>query len=584
MRRLPRVAGVPAVIRRLAATAVLLLSVLVTAGDLPPVPLPPPGVFTPVWETSADEPGNRYDGARPFAVTGDLILSVTGPPGDVLLRDLRTGRPRAVLRGPAGHRLEGAWPAGDVVVVHRSTRDGAVHRLTGYGTGSGRELWEADVPAALYGGPGQVPADLRVDATPGGVTLVSAGSGAAAGISPRDGSTAWRVSLPRGDACAGTTGAGPILLVAVVRCGHGPATLWAMDPATGTTRWRDTLPLRPDGTGDDPQEEGAGEPDAVEVGRDGTALVSADGRHRLYAPGGRRIDVDGHGPAYGLAVAGDVAAYTVRSPGGSPPVTVAVERDGDVRWRRELPGYEMHDLGERSRPGLAVLQDDAGKEGGRPGPAFLVVADVGRGDAAWRPLPTAASASTLLGAAAGLVLVGHVDGRGGDADGRITAYRLSRPRGAGPAALAGTEPSAWPDACGLLSVDDLRILGPGYSSHPRHRRVGGTGLPRPTGCDYVPPTDDGPAVAVTVAWVAPSPDAARLLVSTALAHMRREMSPVEPRGEGVWLVDGPGMAPVPDSALVGVGGVVVHLSVFGDPGGARKVAGVVARNLRRAHR
>ncbi|GAA2874241.1 hypothetical protein GCM10010517_34890 [Streptosporangium fragile] len=574
--------------RRLAAAAALLLPLWALGADVPSPPVSRLGGFTPVWQAPADGPGYGEDGDLPHLLhgaSGDLLISSGEASGEVVLREAATGRVHTRLRMGRGQRLEQAGLAGDTVVAHRSEPGGApsdvpVHRLSGHRAGSGGQLWSVDASAVLERETGARPEAVQTTVTAAGIVLGGTESGALVGLRPGDGSTAWRAAVPGAalGGCERTMAAGPTALAVMLHC-HGVTTVTALDPATGHPRWRRDVPgPGEDAPGEEPLDQG-GWPRSLEVGADGTVLASAGEVHEVYSPTGKRLVAAGRGQAYGLAVTERGFVFQSQPDAWFPAeITTAVGRDGRIAWRRGLPAGRIHAVGRVRGPRLAVAGAPTGPPDGSM-PAFLTVVDLDDGAFTQRPLPTYGLTSTLIGTGAGLALV-HDGSPGG---GRVTAYRLSPPSGIGAPELGGVAPEAWPDACGLLRVTDLAVLRTGYSAHPRHRRIAGLPLPHPATCDFAPPLDGGAAVSLAVEWVAPSPAAARSLVAGELAyraHGVEDRRTSERRGEGVWQIDGTGLAPRPDSALITAGGVVVRLRVFDDPEGVRRVAETVARRLR----
>ncbi|MFC5833162.1 PQQ-binding-like beta-propeller repeat protein [Nonomuraea insulae] len=135
----------------------------------------------------------------------------------------------------------------------------------------------------------------------------------------------------------------------------------------------------------------------------------------------------------------------------------------------------------------------------------------GRLDAA--PLDLPASAGPAGGATGDLAFV-YDDGGDGE---RVIAYRRVRGRLPGPVALGGVEPGSWPDACALLTSRDLGAVAGGYRPLPHRRTVGALPLPKPASCDWIPPSDDGAVVSVSVVWVARSDAEARALFDAAVS-------------------------------------------------------------------
>jgi hypothetical protein len=101
--------------------------------------------------------------------------------------------------------------------------------------------------------------------------------------------------------------------------------------------------------------------------------------------------------------------------------------------------------------------------------------------------------------------------------------------------------ASWPDACALLTERDLSLLATGYVPSPRPGTLPGgsqTGalagipLPKPVACDWIPPTDEGAVVSVSVEWVASSASAAQRLAAEENRYGFRLSSGPEITGPG----------------------------------------------------
>ncbi|MFD0306527.1 hypothetical protein [Streptomyces sp. NPDC127119] len=101
---------------------------------------------------------------------------------------------------------------------------------------------------------------------------------------------------------------------------------------------------------------------------------------------------------------------------------------------------------------------------------------------------------------------------------RCTALRLTW-RGLDEPALGGVAPSDWPDACSLLSDEQLEGLGGDHVRLPvgGSRTVFGVGLPHATRCRFVPESgSDKDIFVVTLRWVSADADTARALSASDL--------------------------------------------------------------------
>ncbi|TDE29501.1 hypothetical protein E1295_41795 [Nonomuraea mesophila] len=253
--------------------------------------------------------------------------------------------------------------------------------------------------------------------------------------------------------------------------------------------------------------------------------------------------------------------------------------DGQTMWTR--PNVPISGTAERNTllasQGLLVGETIWSHTLGRwPLSYFVTFLDQWDGSYRVLPLPYSEFASTLVGASSGLLFVHH----GLPDGGWVVAYRPEAAASPEPYELGGTSPGAWPDACELLPASDLAMLDDGYLAFPRERSLGSFTFPRPVSCDLVPSDDGGQAVTVTIDWVARSEAEATALLESEVFDLfqSRPRRPFEP---GIHQIPGPGLDPTLDSALIQVGPVIAHLTVYNSPKNLRRVAPVVARNLRR---
>ena len=290
-----------------------------------------------------------------------------------------------------------------------------------------------------------------------------------------------------------------------VACGAGQVLL-AVDPLDGHVRWR----LRPPGAG------------PVSVVVRGGITVLWDGEVlQVVGSGGRRLLRDKGdglcGDICGIAVAGGRVLLDY-SPDGTSEVLQAIDaRSGGTEWRRPAAAYQA-----MTAAGGHVYALRSTLTGGLL-PAALDVIDPASGQLTTVSLPLAfrpgAGNRPWLAAGGGLLYTGYPLEFAGPAGGyRLIALR-SAPSGRGPAILGGVPASQWPDACTLLSSQDLATAIPAaaYTRTPSEVDLGG--LPLRAGCDYQPiqASDDAADVDLTVGWVAPSARQAALLVADVLA-------------------------------------------------------------------
>ena len=250
-------------------------------------------------------------------------------------------------------------------------------------------------------------------------------------------------------------------------------------------------------------------------------------------------------------------------------------RSGGTVWRRPAATYQaMTAAGGRVYALRSTLADGLL-------PAALDVIDPASGQLTTVSLPLAfrpgAGDLPWLAAGGGLLYAGYPRQFAGPAGGyRLIALR-SAPSGRGPALLGGVPASQWPDACTLLSSQDLAAAMPAaaYTRTPSEVDIGGLLLR--AGCDYQPvqASDDAVDVDLTVGWVAPSARQTTLLVADVLATYQ-EAERLPELGDEAYQLGTP-VGPV----VVRVGRVVVMVRADQSPGAATGLARAAVLRLRR---
>jgi outer membrane protein assembly factor BamB len=538
-----------------------------TTSSVPPPVLvdagPPPGPLLAIWRIATDNlPDQAPQGGQVGAglVDGQLVIA-SGAGLDV--RDGRTG-------GARWHYYRKGWmlagwaatPAEVAAFFERGSGYPA-HVLVALDAATGRALWQSvrDRPVGVE------PGALRWLSGPGSF-LVSTDGRAVRAVAARTGLTQWSLPLPRRCSLSapepfGTGGDDITVDVLSFTCGAGQR-LVAVNPVDGHVRWR----LRPADAGATAVLVHGG----TSVLWDGEALrvVGADGRSLLRAWG------DGTcGDVCRVAVAGG-RVLVVYSPGGRPEVLQAIDvRTGATVWRRPAAAYQaMTAVGDRVYALRSTLADGLL-------PAALDVIDPSDGHLVTVPLPLAfrpgAGGEPWLAAGGGLLYAGYPLEFTGPAGGyRVIALR-SAPAGPGPTWLGGVPPGRWPDACSLLTSQDLAAAIPaaGYTSTPNVLDAGGGRLH--VGCGYLPAQGDGGAadVDVSVGWVAATARGAAQLVADDLAtYQQAERLP----GLGDEAYE---FAVPTGPVVVRVGRVVVTVRADRSPGAATELARAAVLRLRR---
>ncbi len=522
--------------RRLVTALTAVLLVIGVAGDAPWLPTAPVE-WRAAWSMPL-EAGDSPLGAPLTSVSEQDLAVAAG--GAVRVHDPRTGALRRTLPAEPGFpaSVTGVWVVPPLLVVSRGVSGTAGQMLYGYDLATGAKLWRraiAVVPDAVtqdrltYAGP-------RVMATRRGIMVLGQTSEPLRfhSLDLRSGRTRATSVHRRGCEVHGAaTGRSAMLLS---HCPGDGLRLTSVNPGTLRPDWTRPLPLSYSLT----QTPEAEEHPWMEItaGAAGIVYVHAGNDGFFYAEDGRRLSSSRE------AVTGAAPA------GGSPPMFVG--------------SYP-----ETAKDGELVLEERW------PLPAYLIALDPAGGRLSGLPLDRPLHHLSLAGTARDLAFV-HEQRYG---SGRLTAYRLVHGLPRGPAPLGQVPPDAWPDACALLTGRDLRAVADGYRAVPGRRTPAGTPLPKPAGCDWIPSTDDGAVISVSVEWVAPSSARARELFAAEVAHLRKEAR-VDPTGVT------PQLYPYTDSTpsgtfggtLVHVGPVIVRLTST-SRGALRRLAPLLRDNL-----
>ncbi|GAA0939316.1 PQQ-binding-like beta-propeller repeat protein [Nonomuraea longicatena] len=519
---------------RAAVALVLTVALLVTPGsDAPSGGLVPVG-WRMAWTAPDGSDSVVWHYGTPLYGVSEQVLVMVDDGGAIRVRDARTGVPTRSV-GTFDGTVAGVWVAAGTIVVFTEKEEGRGQLLHAYDLATGAALWRRAVSIVREGHPpgsgsyrGQ-----RVMVTEAGVvvaerqleplTLLS--------LDLRSGRTLTSTVHERNCDLLAEKGAHSVLLLDY--CTGNRVRLSSVDPATLRPFWTRTLPP-PALTFPNPRQ--AGDPPllALIVSGDGYAEVVVDEVTAFYTPDGRRLPTDPGSPTSTATVRGGRWTEPFRAG------TAGTHVSGSTRW---------------------------------PLPAFLTSLDRATGRLHALPLDVPYAGAYLVGTAGDLAFV--------HSGGSVSAYVLTY--GAAPDGhLSGLAPDdAWPDACGLLDAADLRPLADGYVPRPVTRALLGRPLPEPVQCDWIPPSDDAPAVSVSVEWVSHSDAAARRIFAAETASIK-ESHAYDPVTADPYLLDylrssaiGTGSEP---EAVVGVGSVIVRLASVSRPA-LRLLAPVVRDEL-----
>lgn len=530
---------------------------------------PPAGPVTASWQLSTpvgDSDLPAYDRVAYSIVDGELIV-VSGHGLDV--RDARTGRERWHYERAEWSVLGWARTGPDIAVYLERTGHRGNRLMVGLDAVSGTLLWRqrGDIPAATDR------TTLRWPAAGGVMFVTEDGRHVLYGRSARTGRRVWSKRLAHGcllpEAMPFASGGSESIAAFSVDCGDRDRVL-VVDPHTGHTLF--TVFTRNTAHS------------AVAVGGDVTAVFDGSAL-RAFDRMGRRFLVrtgeDVCRDMCPIAVADDhlLVAYGTPSRPGDGVAARRLESvdigSGATSWRRDASGYSALTVagglvyGLRPRVAAPLL------------PAGVDVVDPVTGAGTTVPVPMVLrpgldGVRPWLAAGGGLLYVAVPEARPRP----FGAARLVALRGGiegdGPPGLAGVLAGDWPDACSLLSSQEL----PGYVGEPTTATVDGLRLKaacvyrprRPHGSGREGAGWDADAPAVTVQWVAADSGAATALFAAARDTQNAVRDPVR-AGDAAYA-----LGATEGTVVMRCGRTIVSVS-SGRPGIATFLAAQIARRL-----
>lgn len=464
---------------------------------------PPPGPLTTTWRASTE---TRPTGMAQFdqvshAIVANQIVTTTARGFDV--RDARTGGIRWYYHRAGWSMLDWSATGGVVAGYYERVSDRSTHVMIGFDAGTGHELWRSTTvtPPVLDQARPRWPSGR-------GTILVARGRRAWLGLDPQTGQTRWSERVPGGCAVP-SVGSGAMagdghVSAFVAECrvrGRLRGRVLLVDPSNGRTLWRKDF--------DDPDNLSVDVRGGITQVWDGDTmhLFGSHGRE-LLTRSGDQVCRDTTCP-YAVANGTIVAAI-----GGDTWTLFGVNaRTGSVRWQRhtgpvdQLAADGTHVYALRTRLADALM------------PAAADVFDPRTGKGSVVPLPfTYRESDSIpwLGTGGGLLYVAYpvptLGARGGM---RLAALRAA-PSGPGPDTLGGVRASVWPDACKLITKDDVTATFPGdsYDRHSERVSIGGVSPDNPTSCTYAPDSRGAARPGVSVRWVAQTPRQAHALLAS----------------------------------------------------------------------
>ena len=555
---------------------------------------PAAGPLVPVWRVATGGvPDRVFQGGQVgYGIVDGQLVIASGAGIDV--RDTRTGLPRWhyyregwALAGWAATRSEiavffkrspgsvdgaglgsgagasGSADSGGTVsggTVSGGTGTGG-HLLVALDAATGQTLWQSqrDLPAGVE------PGSLRWLAGPG-VFIAARDAHTIQGASSRTGRTVWSRRLP--GTCSlpepepyGSAGDGSAAAVFTAECPNGQR-VFALDPVNGRVRWS----LRTVGAASA----------AITVQHGVTAVwdggtlqvLDADGRTLLRRQG------DGLcGDTCGIAVTGGRVLLSY-APNGAGQVLQAIDiRSARTWWQRASGAYEaMTDAGGRVYALSASVADGLL-------PAALDVIDPASGRQTTVPLPLAfrsgVGSRPWLAAGGGLLFAGYpLEFEGAAGGSRVIALR-SAPTGPGQMVLGGVPQKDWPDACRLVSGQDLASAAPAARYTPVPNQVDVAGLRLLAACGYRGSEASEYAAEIGVGWVTvTAQQAAALLADVRATYQQTQALPA--LGDEAYH-----LGATAGQVVVRVGRVILIVRANENPGMATALARAAARELRR---
>ncbi|MEV0901005.1 PQQ-binding-like beta-propeller repeat protein [Actinoplanes sp. NPDC049802] len=536
-----------------------------------------PTRLVPLWSAPAPDPV-RFNETGPYLFDRDAVIVPDLRPGGFAVHDPVTGAvrrqaaPDAEIRDAPGVRIAnlllfrvGGTPA--VLVVHYvSERPGQL--LVAQDLATGRRLWHRPVPPAVQSGSGAEV--IAPDVAASGGTVLVVRDTDMEGLDALTGQTRWRHTITTPCQIFVRTTPVALLLSTTLpnppsRCEAEPRTaIYHPDTFAEVASWRE-------------QDEGI--QSRPPIAADGTSILpittaGSDTACSALLPDLKRLPSRCLDDPVAIAAHDDRLISVAGAPDdeGGYPAQAWQTDSGRQLWSRRLNLY-LGDVLLTSGHRYLVSDPLVGDERWLL-PKFISLLDPVDGRMVVLPLDVTYLSTELLGAAAGMIFVRHVTPTGM----RLTSY-APVVDGEREPVLGGPTADSWPDACQLLTPDDLDDVAAGYVAEPGRHDLPGVHFPQPNRCLLVPSDLAGVAVEVTVMWVATEPAAAAALLDSEIAVYRDNQAPVVQLGPGVYQVSEYGSSD-PTSAIIRVGAVVVHVQIGGHPELVPQVASLVTQSMR----
>ncbi|GAA3190186.1 hypothetical protein GCM10010486_68760 [Nonomuraea roseoviolacea subsp. carminata] len=424
-----------------------------------------------LWSVPADSENGTMSLKAPGHAVSVRAVAVATRQSTVRIHDPRTGAlQRTIPADPARPApVTGVWIAGDTLVVARGEPDGTEQTLYAHDLATGAPLWRRAVITAL-GQPRLADTGSyhgpRIMVTERGIVVFEQAD-EPLDIHALDARTGTTTARVTYPRSCRLTGAATARSVRLLSyCQGNELRLASVDPRTLRQEWTRLLP-----SSSSPKD--AGPPIGLTANAEGHMRARAGEDDFFLGPDGRLLST------------------------GSQAVKVTAPD----RWNPLLYAGSSTVAKDHGR----ALQDSTW-----PLPAYLISIDPGTGRLGGLPIDLPAHLVSLAGGSRDMAFVfSDIPG-----DARLTAYKL----------IYGTArtKTAWPDACALLTGRDLAAFAAGYRPAPATDGA--------AKCDWIPPTDDGAVVSLSVEWVSSS-DASAGKLYTAEATAVKETGDIDPTTE-----------------------------------------------------
>ncbi|GAB4054925.1 outer membrane protein assembly factor BamB family protein [Catellatospora paridis] len=401
----------------------------------------------------------------------------------------------------------------------------------------------------------------------GGEAMLVSCAAAVYRLRAHDGAELWRWPVA-GDCRPQSIGTAALIVALTVTCDDASQHLHVLEGDNGRELWRQPIPWDPQTA--DPADPARGAAYVAMTGGSTPVIeVHSADRAEVYTANGQRLQLDTD--ATTLTTVDGSLLYRSQPRGGTTTLGSVDLDTGQTRWTRVVAVDPSDTQGIRLMDGVLHMVATLDLIW----PSVILLIDT----------RTGATTLTAVDRPGGAIV--DVDPTGtiyatvsvGNAS-RLSAWRVT---GDSESYLGGSmKPSAWPDACTLLTDEQWQRVYPGAqpTRRPKKLPTGEIMLVAPSRCAFLPASTSATEVTVGLDWFADSAEQALLAAADGFRLLRTERVGRAGYEAWRWNDTNTGVDLAPRLRLsFAVGICVVHVETLGDDTALTILAGFVADNL-----